>query len=60
MKNRRYLQLQFLVICIVLFLLVLSDFGLVFVTDNYVARIFVHIALLLDLIVTLIQLHKHQ
>ena len=60
MKNRRYLQIQFLVICIVLFLLVLSDFGIIFVTENSVARILVYVALILDFIATLIMLRKHQ
>lgn len=52
MKNRNYLIVQLVLVSIFLVLLVLSDFGLIFVTENMTARILLHIALLFNLIST--------
>lgn len=60
MRSRLYFYIQLIIVCILLFLLVLSDFGLIFVTENITARLFVHISLLLDLAVTLVLLHNHK
>lgn len=52
MKDRIYFIIQLVLVSIFLVLLVLSDFGLIFVTENMTARILLHIALLFNLIST--------
>lgn len=59
MNSRLYLYIQLIFVCILLFLLVLSDFGLIFVSENITARILLHISLLIDLVATLVFLHNH-
>lgn len=61
MKTQRYFKIPLIVACIVLVLLVLSDFGLIFDRiENETARIFIHIGIILGLISTIIQLRKDQ
>lgn len=61
MKTQRYFKIPLIVACIVLVLLVLSDFGLIFDRiKNETARIFTHIGIILGLISTIIQLRKDQ
>lgn len=59
MNSRLYLYIQLIFVCILLFLLVISDFGLIFVSENITARILLHISLLIDLVATLVFLHNH-
>ncbi len=61
MKTQRYFKIPLIFACIVLVLLVLSDFGLIFDRiENETARIFTHIGIILGLISTIIQLRKDQ
>ena len=61
MKTQRYFKFQLIFACIVLALLVLSDFGLILDRiENETARIFTHSAIILGLISTIIQLRKDQ